>query len=143
MFDFFRRAFLNVSSNGLLLRMHIHIVCTCLAFLHCVFSNVSSNHLPVSMHIHTGYISPLCLFKCLLKLLTCEDAKSHWLHLFDLITFLIVFVRIFTFASFKSNLCNQCDFACFRADSLRINLTKHQNHTKATSVILHDSRQAI
>ena len=28
--------------------------------------------------------SPLCVLKCCLKLLACEDAKSHWLHLFGL-----------------------------------------------------------
>ena len=27
--------------------------------------------------------SPLCVFKCLLKLLGSEHAYSHWLHLFD------------------------------------------------------------
>ena len=29
------------------------------------------------------YFSPLCVFKCLLKLPAWEDEKSHWLHLFD------------------------------------------------------------
>ena len=27
--------------------------------------------------------SPLCVIKCNLRLRACEDAKSHWLHLFD------------------------------------------------------------
>ena len=27
-------------------------------------------------------LSPLCVFKCFLKLPASEDVKSHWLHLF-------------------------------------------------------------
>ena len=34
------------------MRMHSHIGCICLTFLHCVFSNVSSEHLPGRMHNH-------------------------------------------------------------------------------------------
>ena len=33
--------------------------------------------------LHLFDFSPLCVFKCLLKLPACEDAKSHWLHLLD------------------------------------------------------------
>ena len=32
--------------------------------------------------LHLFDFSPLCVFKCLLKLPAWEDAKSHWLHLF-------------------------------------------------------------
>ena len=67
--------------------MQSHASCICLIFLHCVFSNASSNCLHQRMQSHTGCIclifSPLCVFKCVLKLLASEDAKSHWLHLFD------------------------------------------------------------
>ena len=33
--------------------------------------------------MHLFDFSSLCVFKCVLKLLTWEDAKLHWLHLFD------------------------------------------------------------
>ena len=29
------------------------------------------------------WLFSLCIFKCLLKLIVCKDAKSHWLHLFE------------------------------------------------------------
>ena len=32
--------------------------------------------------MHLFGVSPLCVFKCLLKSLAREEAKSHWLHLF-------------------------------------------------------------
>ena len=41
----------------LLGRMHNHIACICLAFIHCAFSYVSSNCLSVRMQSHIGYIS--------------------------------------------------------------------------------------
>ena len=61
------------------------ILVASLAFLLCVFSNVCPNCFPRGMHIHTSCIcftfSPLCVLKCTLKLLSCNVAKSHWLHL--------------------------------------------------------------
>ena len=48
--------------------------CICLTFLRCAFSNKSSNCLHEPRQSHTGYwlhlydFSPLCVFKCLLKL---------------------------------------------------------------------------
>ena len=41
----------------LLGRMHNHIACICLAFIHCAFSYVSSNCLSVRMQSHIGNIS--------------------------------------------------------------------------------------
>ena len=56
--------------------MQSHIDCICSTFHRGVFSNVFSNCLPERMHTHTGCIcltlfdfSPLCVFKCFLKLL--------------------------------------------------------------------------
>ena len=48
--------FSNVASDCLPERIHNHIVCICLDFLHCVLSNVSSKHLHKRMHNHTGCI---------------------------------------------------------------------------------------
>ena len=74
-----------------------------------MFSNVSSNWLPEKRHSHIllvhlfdftplcvfkyflegsarkdAYVTfSLCVFKCLIKLPALEDAKSHWLRLFD------------------------------------------------------------
>ena len=62
-------AFLNVTSMHLDRRMHSHIGCICLAFLHCVFSNVSSNGMP-AMKSHLFDFSSLWVFKCVLKLNT-------------------------------------------------------------------------
>ena len=53
---FHRCVFSNVSSNLLPEKMHSHIGCTCLTFLHYAFSNVSSNCLPEKMHSHIGCI---------------------------------------------------------------------------------------
>ena len=78
--------FSNVSSNRLPERMHNHTGCICLTFLHCAFSNVSSKHLDHSMHNRIGCICLTflqCVFKWVLKVSAREDAKSHWLHLFD------------------------------------------------------------
>ena len=47
---------------------------------HCAFSNISSKGLPERMHM---LLFSLCVFKCLIKLPALEDAKSHWLRLFD------------------------------------------------------------
>ena len=47
---------LDVSSNGLPQRMHSHIGCICLAFLHCAFSNVSSSGLLEMRHSRIGCI---------------------------------------------------------------------------------------
>ena len=55
--------FSNVSSNCLHERMHNHIGCICLTFLHCVFSSVSSNDLPEKMHSRIGCIS-LTFYHC-------------------------------------------------------------------------------
>ena len=32
---------------------------------------------------HLFFFSPVCVFKCFLKLPASDDAYSHWLHLFD------------------------------------------------------------
>ena len=38
----------------------------------------------VTLHwLHLFNLSPLCVFKCLLKELGSEQQNSHWLHLFD------------------------------------------------------------
>ena len=77
----------SVSSNGLLGKMHSHFGCIYLAFPHYVLKNVSSNGLPERMQSHTDitfvWLFSTVRFKCLLKLPSREDAKSHWLHLFD------------------------------------------------------------
>ena len=39
-----------------------------------VFSDDFSNRLPAKRHSRIGYFSPLCVFKCLLKLPASEDA---------------------------------------------------------------------
>ena len=64
---FLRCVFSNASSNCLDQSRHNHTGCICLTFLHCGFSNVSSNCLPGWIHDHIGCISPLCIFKCVLK----------------------------------------------------------------------------
>ena len=58
-----------------------HIGYNCLTFLNCAFSDVSSNDVHKRIHSRIGCI---CLtfhhywfFKCVFKLLACEDAKSH------------------------------------------------------------------
>ena len=33
--------------------------------------------------MHLFDFSPMCIFKCVFKLLALADAKAHWLHLFD------------------------------------------------------------
>ena len=70
---FVQCVFSNVSSNGLPERMHNHTGCICLTFLHCAFSNVSSNGQLERMHnqtwLHLFGFNPLCIFKCVLKLL--------------------------------------------------------------------------
>ena len=48
--------FSNVSSNCLPERMHNHIGCICLTFLHCVFSNVSIKNMDQSRQCHIGCI---------------------------------------------------------------------------------------
>ena len=75
-------------------------------FLHCVLSNVISNFLNeqrktlwcvfqvvpqvacskgcIITLVASIDFSPLCDFKCILKLAGQVDAKLHWLHLFDL-----------------------------------------------------------
>ena len=97
---FLQCAFSNVSSKGLPERMHlitlipqsagirgckITLVAFVWFFLHCAPSNVSSNRLPERMHTHTGLFdfSPLCVFKCLLKLPAWTDAKSRCLQFFN------------------------------------------------------------
>ena len=72
---FLQCEFSNVSSNDLLEKRHSHIGYICLIFLHCAFSNVFSNHLPEakSHWIHLLDFSPLCIFKCFLKLDALSD----------------------------------------------------------------------
>ena len=62
----------NVPSHRLSLRMHSHIGCICLAFLHCAFSYVSSS-LP-QMQNHTGCIC-LTFLRCVFS-----DVPSKRLH---------------------------------------------------------------
>ena len=50
---------------------------------------------------HFFGFSPLCAFKCLLKLILSKAGKSHCLHLFDFLNLFILFVMIFPFVSFK------------------------------------------
>ena len=44
--------------------------------------------------LHLKGLSPLCVFKCILKLPACKDVKSHWLHLCYLSS-LCVFICLF------------------------------------------------
>ena len=55
-----------------------------LALLHCVKIHI----------LHLKCLSQLCVFKCILKLPACKDAKSHWLHLCNLPP-LCVFICLF------------------------------------------------
>ena len=63
------------------------------------------------MHpLHLFGFPPLSVCKCLPKLPTCEDAKSHWLHLFGL-SRLCIFKWLLTFhgkLSLLSKLCIVC-----------------------------------
>ena len=54
--SFVHGVFSNVSSKGPPAKRHSHIGCICLPFLHCAFSNVSSNGLPGKMHSGIGCI---------------------------------------------------------------------------------------
>ena len=78
---FLHCAFSNVSSNRLPERMQSHNGCICSAFLRYAFSNVPSNGLPERMQTHTVFylfdFAPLCVFKCLLKLLASMEAYPH------------------------------------------------------------------
>ena len=80
-------AFQNVSSNRLPQRLQSYIGCICLAFSPlCVFRCIlrtSSQEDAQSRWLHFLTFSPLCVFECLFKLPACEDAKSHWLHLIE------------------------------------------------------------
>ena len=58
-----RRAFSNVSSNGLPEMMQRDTTCICLAFPHCVFSNVSLKRLFEKMQSHIGCIC-LTFLRC-------------------------------------------------------------------------------
>ena len=84
-------------------RMHSHIGCICLTFLHCAFSNVYSNrlneffstvHFEMSLWrtwIRAGKFALIAFiwffstvfFKCLLKVIWWEQANLHCLHLFN------------------------------------------------------------
>ena len=55
--------------------------------------------------LHLFNFSPLCVFKCVLKLLAWEDTESHWLHLLD-----------FSF---------QCIFKCIHKYSTQEEAKKH------------------
>ena len=61
LFDFLHCVSSNVSSIGLLKRMHNRTGCTCLTFRRCVFSYVSSNRLSEWMQNHIGCISLIFL----------------------------------------------------------------------------------
>ena len=45
---------------------------------------IASLRRDIATLVELFYFSPLCVFKCLLKLLAREDEKLHWLHLFGL-----------------------------------------------------------
>ena len=66
--------------------MQTHIRCICLTFSTVYFQmcpqSVWSRGCKVTL-VHLFGFSPLCVFKCVLKLPAWEDAKSHWLHLND------------------------------------------------------------
>ena len=81
---FIHCVFSNVSSNGVLGRMHNHIGYICSTFLHCVFSNAYSNLLlrglevtllafaflkQQSQCLHLCEFSPVYIFTCILKAL--------------------------------------------------------------------------
>ena len=46
--------------------------------------------------LHFFDLSPLCVFKCYLKLLATEEAKAHWLHLFVILvcTLILALLKI-------------------------------------------------
>ena len=91
--------FTNVFINVLPERVHNHIGCICFVCLLCVFPNVSSNHLPEKgkftlvafacirlhkwLHIHIGCNCITFLHHAFQMSPQIDDAKSHWLHLFD------------------------------------------------------------
>ena len=88
-FSFPRHVFLNVLLNSQPERFHNLTGCIYfLPFLHRVFSSVSSKCLPAKMRgckvtlLAFVQLSPLCVFKCILKVSAWEEAKSHCLHLF-------------------------------------------------------------
>ena len=61
-------------------RMHSHIGCTCLTFLHCEFLNESSNCLPQKMRSHIGciYLTFLhCAFSYVSSKRLSEKRQSH------------------------------------------------------------------
>ena len=64
---------------------YLYIGCICFTFLHCAFQMCSLACLrwcKVTLVACIG-LSPLCVIKCCLKPSAQEEAKSHWLHLFD------------------------------------------------------------
>ena len=73
--------------------MHNRTDCIYLPFLHYEFSSKISSEMRKEMHNYIVCLfdffvdlfdfSPVWIFKCLLKALAWEDAKSHRLHLFD------------------------------------------------------------
>ena len=76
-----------ISSNRLIQRRHSHIGYICLAFPHCELSNESSNCISEKIHDYTGCIFWIFLqwvLKYIFQILCKKDAKSHWLHLFNL-----------------------------------------------------------
>ena len=68
-------------------RTHIYSDCICLVFLHCVSSNVSSICLSRKTQSHIGCIYSTFLHRAfaysLLRPIACDEAKLHWLHLWD------------------------------------------------------------
>ena len=69
--------FSNVSSNCLPERMHNHIDCICLTFLHCALSNVSSKCLDLKRQTHICFdFSLLSVIKCFLKELGSKQALN-------------------------------------------------------------------
>ena len=66
--------------------------------------NISKKMIRKYSHwLHLFDLSPLCVFKCLLKLYAFEDAMSHWLHLFS---FSPMCLFSFTWLASRSASCN-------------------------------------
>ena len=73
------------------------------AWLHdLIFLKVPASEDAKSHWLHLFNFSPLCVLKCLLKFSAQEDVKSHWLHLFGLLPLLDFRTGIFTLLILKS-----------------------------------------
>ena len=68
-------------------KLHYNIGCICLLFNTAVQMSPQMACLRGCIVTSVAFVrlisSPLCVFKCCLKTYAWEDAKSHWLHLFD------------------------------------------------------------